>query len=60
MHVKGKFDAKFIDLETKANRQWHICLFGLLVDDLLLLWSDEAEMYDAITKSTFNLKAILM
>ncbi|XP_022873154.1 uncharacterized protein LOC111392118 [Olea europaea var. sylvestris] len=31
-----------------------------LVDDLILLWSDGVEMYDAVTKSTFNLKAILM
>ena len=31
-----------------------------LVDDLKLLWSDGVEVYDAVTKSTFNLKAILM
>ncbi|KAL2511574.1 Uncharacterized protein Adt_17174 [Abeliophyllum distichum] len=31
-----------------------------LVDDLSLLWGDGVKMYDAVTKSTFNLKAILM
>jgi hypothetical protein len=31
-----------------------------LVDDLLLLWSDGVDMYDAVTKSKFNLKCILM
>ncbi|XP_022870847.1 uncharacterized protein LOC111390092 [Olea europaea var. sylvestris] len=31
-----------------------------LVDDLILLWNDGVEMYDAVTKCTFNLKAILM
>ncbi|XP_022880631.1 uncharacterized protein LOC111397899 [Olea europaea var. sylvestris] len=31
-----------------------------LVDDLMLLWNDGVDMYDAITKSTFNLKALLM
>ncbi|XP_022869712.1 uncharacterized protein LOC111389093 [Olea europaea var. sylvestris] len=31
-----------------------------LIDDLMLLWNDGVDMYDVVTKSTFNLKALLM